>query len=45
MASLFFGLVIVAAVLFTPRGVIDAVRRLPRRGLAYFLDAVRETRL
>ncbi len=45
VASLFFGLVIIAAVLFTPKGVIDAVRRLPRRGLAYFLDAVRETRL
>ncbi len=45
VASLFFGLVIIAAVLFTPKGVIDAARRLPRRGLAYFLDAVRETRL
>lgn len=44
-ASLFFGLVIIAAVLFTPKGVLDAARRLPRRGLAYFLDAVRETRL
>ncbi len=45
VASLFFGLVIIAAVVFTPRGVIDAVRKLPRRGLAYFLDTVRETRL
>ncbi|MEJ2668143.1 MAG: branched-chain amino acid ABC transporter permease [Deinococcales bacterium] len=45
IASLFFGLVIVAAVVFTPSGVITAIRRLPRRGLATFLDAVRETRL
>ncbi|HKI58598.1 MAG TPA: branched-chain amino acid ABC transporter permease [Trueperaceae bacterium] len=45
IASLFFGLVIIAAVVFTPSGVITAVRRLPRRGLAAFLDAVRETRL
>ncbi len=45
VASLFFGLVIIAAVVFTPRGVIDAIRRLPRRGLATFLDSVRETRL
>ena len=45
VASLFFGLVIIAAVVFTPKGLVDAVRRLPRRGLAYFLDAVRETRL
>jgi branched-chain amino acid transport system permease protein len=45
VASLFFGLVIIAAVVFTPRGVIDAIRKLPRRGLAYFLDTVRETRL
>lgn len=44
-ASLFFGLVIIAAVVFTPKGLIDAVRRLPRRGLAYFLDAVKGTRL
>ncbi|HKI56847.1 MAG TPA: branched-chain amino acid ABC transporter permease [Trueperaceae bacterium] len=45
IASLFFGLVIIAAVVFTPSGVIQAIRRLPRRGLATFLDAVRETRL
>ena len=45
VASLFFGLVIIAAVVFTPRGVIDALRRLPRRGLATFLDSVRGTRL
>lgn len=45
VASLFFGLVIIAAVVFTPSGVIKAIRRLPRRGLATFLDAVRETRL
>ena len=44
-ASLFFGLVIIAAVVFTPKGLIDAVRRLPRRGLAYFLEAVKGTRL
>ncbi len=45
VASLFFGLVIIAAVVFTPRGVIDAIRRLPSRGLATFLDSVRGTRL
>ncbi len=45
VASLFFGLVIIAAVVFTPSGVIKAIQRLPRRGLATFLDAVRETRL
>jgi branched-chain amino acid transport system permease protein len=45
VASLFFGLVIIAAVVFTPRGLLDALRRLPRRGLGAFLDSVRETRL
>jgi branched-chain amino acid transport system permease protein len=45
VASLFFGLVIVAAVVLMPRGLIDLLRKLPRRGLAYFLDTVRGTRL
>ncbi len=45
LASLFFGLVIVAAVILMPRGLVDLLREAPRRGLAYFLDTVRGTRL
>jgi len=45
IASLFFGVVIVVAVVFMPRGVIDLVRRFRRSGWRYFVDNVRTHRL
>jgi branched-chain amino acid transport system permease protein len=45
VASLFFGLVIVAAVIFMPHGTSDLARRLPREGWRYFVRNVRATRL
>lgn len=45
MASLFFGLVIVAAVIFMPRGLADVARRLRRLGWRYFSENLRAHRL
>jgi branched-chain amino acid transport system permease protein len=45
VASLFFGLVIVGAVIFMPHGTTNLVRRLPREGWRYFVRNVRATRL
>lgn len=45
MASLFFGLVIVVAVIFMPRGLADVIRRFSRNGWRYFRDSVRRHRL
>lgn len=44
-ASLFFGLVIVAAVIFMPRGLADVARRFKRLGWSYFRENVRAHRL
>jgi len=45
MASLFYGVVIVVAVLFMPKGLWDAGRELRRRGLPYFGENLRRYRL
>jgi branched-chain amino acid transport system permease protein len=45
IAGLFFGIVIVVAVVFMPRGVADLVRHLRRAGWRYFADNVRSHRL
>lgn len=45
LAGLFFGIVIVAAVVFMPRGVADVGRRFRRVGLAYFWENVKRHRL
>ncbi len=45
MASIFYGLVIVAAVLFMPRGLVDAGRGVRRWGWRYFARNVKRYRL
>ena len=45
VASLFFGIVIVVAVVFMPRGLADLVRNARRTGLRYFIENVRAHRL
>jgi len=45
IASLFFGLVIVAAVVFMPRGLADLALRYKQAGWRYFSDNVRRNRL
>jgi branched-chain amino acid transport system permease protein len=45
IAGLFFGLVIVAAVVFMPRGLADMFRRGRKMGLGYFIENVRRHRL
>jgi branched-chain amino acid transport system permease protein len=45
IASLFFGVVIVAAVVLMPRGVADVVRRIHKTGWRYFIENVRTYRL
>jgi branched-chain amino acid transport system permease protein len=45
LASLFFGFVIVVAVIFMPRGLADLARRFQRQGLRYFGENVRTHRL
>jgi branched-chain amino acid transport system permease protein len=45
VASLFFGFVIVVAVIFMPRGLADLARRFRRLGLGYFAENVRVHRL
>ncbi len=44
-AALLFGVVIVLAVVFMPRGLADLVRGGRRQGLRYFIRNVRENRL
>jgi len=44
-ASLFFGFIIVIAVVFMPRGLADVARRLPQLRWRYFGDNVRTHRL
>lgn len=45
LASLFFGLVIVAAVVLMPRGLTDLARRARKLGWHYFAENVRTNRL
>ncbi len=45
LASLFFGLVIVLAVVFMPRGLMDLLRRFRKSGWRYFGQNVRAHRL
>ncbi len=45
LAGLFFGVVIIVAIVFMPRGVADLVRRFRQQGLRYFMANVRAHRL
>jgi branched-chain amino acid transport system permease protein len=45
IAGLFFGLVIIAAIVLMPRGLADIARRFRRTGWSYFARNVRENRL
>ncbi len=45
IASLFFGVVIVVAVVFMPRGIADLMRKFKRSGWHYFIENVRAHRL
>jgi branched-chain amino acid transport system permease protein len=45
IAGLFFGLVIVAAVVLMPRGMADMLRRARKSGWRYFLENIRSHRL
>ncbi len=45
VASLFFGIVIVAAVVFMPRGLADLIRRFRKTGWRYFSENVKQYRL
>jgi len=45
IAGLFFGLVIVAAVVLMPRGLADMLRRFRRTGWRYFIENIRAHRL
>ncbi|HEX6017401.1 MAG TPA: branched-chain amino acid ABC transporter permease [Burkholderiaceae bacterium] len=45
IASMFFGIVIVVAVVFMPRGITDLVRRIRPMGWRYFIDNVKTHRL
>lgn len=44
-AGLFFGVVIVAAVVLMPRGLADLLRRLRKSGWRYFIENIRAHRL
>jgi branched-chain amino acid transport system permease protein len=45
IAGLFFGVVIVAAVVLMPRGLADVVRRMRKDGWRYFIENIRAHRL
>ncbi|MGB6007498.1 branched-chain amino acid ABC transporter permease [Castellaniella sp.] len=45
IAGLFFGIVIVVAVVLMPRGLADVVRRFHRLGWRYFIDNIRTNRI
>jgi branched-chain amino acid transport system permease protein len=45
VAGLFFGVVIVVAVVFMPRGLADLGRRFKKLGWRYFAENVRANRL
>jgi branched-chain amino acid transport system permease protein len=44
-AGLFFGAVIVAAVVLMPRGLADLLRRYRKSGWRYFIENIRAHRL
>jgi branched-chain amino acid transport system permease protein len=45
VASLFFGVVVVAAVVLMPRGLADVVRRFRKSGWHYFAENIRAHKL
>ena len=45
IASMFFGIVIIIAVMFMPRGIAHLVQHIKRIGWGYFIDNVRTHRL
>ncbi|MBU6492107.1 MAG: branched-chain amino acid ABC transporter permease [Burkholderiales bacterium] len=45
IASLFFGVVVIVAVVFMPRGLADLVRRIRKTGWRYFSENVKSHRL
>jgi branched-chain amino acid transport system permease protein len=45
VAGLFFGIVVVAAVVLMPRGLADVVRRFRKSGWRYFSENIKATRL
>jgi len=45
LASIFFGIVIVAAIVFMPRGFADLVRRFRQSGWRYFQENIRTYRV
>lgn len=45
IAGLFFGVVIIAAVVLMPRGLADLIRKFHKTGLRYFIDNIRTHRL
>jgi branched-chain amino acid transport system permease protein len=45
LAGLFFGVVIVAAVVMMPRGLSNMVRRFRKAGWRYFIENIRAHRL
>ena len=45
IASMFFGIVIVIAVIFMPRGIVHLVQHIRQTGWRYFIDNVRTHRL
>ncbi|OYV48259.1 MAG: bacitracin resistance protein BacA, partial [Burkholderiales bacterium 21-58-4] len=45
IAGLFFGLVIVVAVVLMPRGLADMLRRMRKMGWGYFIENIRAHRL
>jgi branched-chain amino acid transport system permease protein len=45
VAGLFFGLVVVVAVIFMPRGVADLMRRFRTTGWRYFVENLKAHRI
>lgn len=45
VAGMFFGIVIVVAVVLIPRGLADVIRKLPRQGWRYFVNNIKATKL
>ena len=45
VAGMFFGVVVVVAVVLMPQGLAHVVRNLPRQGWRYFINNVKATRL
>ena len=45
LASIFFGLVIVAAIVFMPRGFTDLIRRFRQQGWRYFQANIQANRV